>query len=261
MNLGAIITIIIVVAWVVRGLASVMGNQEGGEKKRPARSLEDWDDLQAKRREAMSEQREGLQELRAQSGTQNPAQMTMAERIELARQRARQRARQQAGLQGQGDDRAEALRRARAQAERQAQQQREQAQQLAQRERAARQQQANRERERIQQQRRRQAEQADIEAQQQRQRRSKQQPRTQSRPALITGSQRENVVAQSVKRIHKGHEHTGPVVEKQASRSKSGLGTPAIGKLDRSALRHAFIMKELLDKPVALRNPQADLPW
>lgn len=250
MNAGAIITIIIVVAWVVKGIASVMGNEEEAKKKGPARSLEEWDELQAKRREAASAQRQGLEAMRADSA-QNPAQMTMAERIELARQRARQ----QAGLQTQSDDQAEALRRARAQAERQAQQKRAQAQQAAERERAARQEQASRQRERVKQQRRRQAEQ---EAQRN-QRRSKQR-RSQSRPATATtGSKREAAVNQSQQRGNKRLSQAGFAAGTQAATTKPFGTATSLRKLDRAALRQAFIMKELLDKPVALRDPQADL--
>lgn len=255
-GLGTIITIIVVVIWVVKGLAAATGNDENSQKKRPARSLEDWDDIQAKRREAMSDQQQTLSQMRADSSAQDPAQMTMAERIELARQRARQ----QAGVQGQGDEQAEALRRARARAEQKAQQERQAAQQRAQRERAEQQQDARRQRdERAKQQRRRQ-EQAEQQAKQQR--RTKQQRRQQKtkRPSTATtGSKRESVVAESLQRIHKSHAHNAPAVTKLASRPRT-IGTkPTIGSMDRSALRQAFIMKELLDKPVALRDPQADL--
>jgi hypothetical protein len=232
-----------------------MGNEEDDGNKRPKRSLEEWDEIQAKRRDAMSEQQQALSDMRSDSSSQNPAQMTMAERIELARQRARQ----QAGVQGQGDQQAEALRQARARAEQQAKQQREQAQrQQAQRERAARQQSDQRKREQIKQQRRRQ--QAEQEAQAQRQRRAKQQRRTQSTKRATTGSKRESVVADSMQRIHKGHEHTGPQVSRRKKKGPAGTTHRGLGLMDRNALRKAFIMKELLDKPVALRDPQADLP-
>lgn len=259
-GLGAIITIILVVGWVVKGLSSAVGNKDEGTQ-RPQRSLEEWDELQAKRREARQGQQQAMSELRADSSSQNPAQMTMAERIELARQRARQ----QAGLQGQDDQQAEALRRARAKAQQQAElQQRQNAQrQRAQREQAAQQERA--ERERAQQKRRRQAEQqAQQEAQAKRQRRGNQQRRTrpqqsQSQPRAATGSKRENVVAKSMQRIHKGHEHATPVVAKLTSKTKGIGGVGSIGSLDRQSLRKAFIMKELLDKPIALRDPQTEL--
>ena len=98
-GLGTIITIIIVVAWVVKGLASVKGDQDNGDKPRKHRSLEEWDEIQSQRRAEMSDHQESLSEIRADSSAPNPAQMTMAERIELARQRARQ----QAGPQRQVD--------------------------------------------------------------------------------------------------------------------------------------------------------------
>lgn len=259
MNIGAIITIILVVAWVVKGLASVVNPQEGEEKKkRPARSLEDWDEQQAQRRAQMSDQQQAMSQMRADSSTQAPSQMTMAERIELARQRARQ----QAGLQSQGEDQAEALQHARTQAEQKAQQDRQADQLRAQRERAAQQQRAQRQRDdRVKQQRRRQA-QAQAEQQAKQQRRSKQQSRQQkakSAPRATTGSNRERVVAESMKRIHEGHGHSIPVVTKLSGQPQTTGAATTIGSLDRNALRKAFIMKELLDKPIALRDPQADL--
>lgn len=259
MNIGAIITIILVVAWVVKGIASAMGSEPQGGKQRPARSLEDWDEMQTQRREQRSGQ-QAMSQMRADSTAQDPSQMTMAERIELARQRARQ----QAGVQSQGDDQAEAVRRARAQAEQKAQQQRQAAQQRSQRERAAQQQRAQRQQdERLKQQRRRQAQsQAQAEQQAKRQHRTKPQRRSQQpkrAPVVATGSQRESVVAQSVQRVHQGHGHAGPTVTKLSKSSKASGGATALGSMDRSALRQAFIMKELLDKPVALRDPQADL--
>lgn len=256
-GLGAIITIILVVGWVVKGLSSAVGNNDEGQK-RPSRSLEEWDDLQAKRREALSDQQQAMSEMRAENSSQNPAQMTMAERIELARQRARQ----QAGLPDQDDQQAEALRRARAKAEQQAQRQRQETaqRQRAQQERAARQERA--ERERIQQKRRRQAQQqAEQEAQAKRKHRSKQQRRSRSKsqPRATTGSKREKAVAQSMQRVHKGHVQSSPAVTKLADRPTAEGTAASLGLLDRQSLRKAFIMKELLDKPIALRDPQAEL--
>ena len=255
MNLGIIITIILVVGWVIKGISSAMGNDDEGAKQRPKRSLEEWDELQAQRREAMSEQQRALSEMRSDTSSQNPAQMTMAERIELARQRARQ----QAGVPDQGDQQqAEVLRQARARAEQQAKQQRE----LAQRQQFAReqaeQQRNQRERERIKQQRRKQAE---VEAQAQRQQRARQNRRTQStgtnQPAA--GSQRKSIAAQSIQHVHLGHEIGVPKVARRSVKRGAGITVAGLGVLDRTALRKAFIMKEILDKPVALRDPQADL--
>ena len=255
-NIGLIITIILVVGWVIKGLSAVMGNEEQG-KKPTGRSLEEWEAMQAKRRAAMSEQQKSMREGRADVSQQNPTQMTMAERIELARQRARQ----QAGLQAQGDDQAEALRRARAQAEQKARQQREQAAQQQRAEQAARQQRAKRAQERAQRERRQAQQRAEQEAQARRQRRTKQQRRSKPKqPArATTGSRREGVVAESMKRIHEGHAHAGPKLTKLTSPTRPIGAAASIGTLDRDSLRKAFIMKELLDKPVALRNTQNDL--
>ena len=259
-GLGTIITIILVVAWVVKGLASATGNDEEG-KKRQGRSLEEWDKLQSQRRAEMSDRQEALSEMRADNSAQDPSQMTMAQRIELARQRARQ----QAGLPDQNDNQAEALQRARAQAQRQAQQQRQKAEQLAQQQRAEREraiQQQRAQQERVKQQRRRAAQQQSEEQAQRQRRNKKQQRRTQPQPArATTGSKREGVVNESMQRVHMGHGHTIPSVTRIASPAMATGTATAIGTLSRSNLRKAFIMKELLDKPVALRDPQAELFW
>ncbi|MEM9347127.1 MAG: hypothetical protein AAGB26_10980 [Planctomycetota bacterium] len=250
-GLGAIITIIIVVAWIVKGLAAATGSDDAREKRRKGRSLEEWDEMQAQRRE----QQQALSDMSADSSSPNPAQMTMAERIELARQRARE----QAGIPAQqGDSQAEALRQARARAEQQAEQQRQRAaqQQRAQRERTEQQRRAQQER--AKQQRRRQAQRAEAEqqaqAQRQRQRRAKQQRRSQSgqQPRAKTGSQRERAVAKAMPQ--------DSAVTKTSRRAGAIGSETAVGLNSRDALRKAFIMKELLDKPIALRDPQADLP-
>ena len=204
-GLGTVIAVIIVVAWVVRGIAVVMGEQNNDGNKRPHRTLEEWDELQAKRRAQVSDQQQALSEMHTESAQANTAQMTMAERIELARQRARQ----QAGLppqeQADNDTRERELelaeRRAREQREAELQARRRRAEQ----ERAAQQQRAQRER--AQQQRRRQAQQ-EAEQQAQRQRRSRQQRRTQPARAT-TGSQREQAVSRSQQRARQSRQQAG----------------------------------------------------
>ena len=253
-GLGAIITIIIVVAWVVKGLASVMGDQDNDGKKRPHRTLEEWDELQAQRRAQMSDQQQALSEMHAESAQVNPAQMTMAERIELARQRARQ----QAGLPPQEQADTDARQRQLELAERRAREQREaelrDRRRRAEQERAAQQQRAQRER--AQQQRRRQAQQ-EAEQQAQRQRRARQQRRAQPARAT-TGSQREQAASRSQQRARQSRTQTSAAPLTPIA--GTGLSVESFKSLDRKALRQAFIMKELLDKPVALRDPQADLP-
>eukprot|EP00752_Nemacystus_decipiens_P016702 g14940.t1 len=238
--------------------ASATGNGDAGGKikrERPNRSLQEWDEIQAQRRQQMSDRQDDMSGMRADAASQDPSQMTMAERIELARQRARQ----QAGLPTQNDAQAEALRRARAHAERQAQQQREAAEQRARREQAMRQERAQRERaERIKQQRRREAQQQAEEQARQRRRTKQRRQRTANR--ATTGSPREAAVSRSAKRVQQGRGSAVPTVTQAASPTQP-IGSPtSIGSLTRSDLRKAFIMKELLDKPVALRDPQADLP-
>jgi colicin import membrane protein len=251
-TIGAVITIILVVGWIIRGLSSVVGNDEQTGTKRPTRSLEEWDEMQAKRRAQMAERQDALSELRAESGAQDPSQMTMAQRIELARERARQ----QAGL-GQDGDREEAL--ARRRAEEQAQQRREaQQRQQAERERVQR---ARREREREQQRRRRRAEQeAEEKSRSRRQRTSKQQRQQATSTRATTGSQREAAVSRAARRAQQKRAQPGPTLAQSSDTQGVGITAAGIGKLDRRALRQAFIMKEVLDKPVALRDPQAELP-
>ena len=62
-----------------------------------------------------------------------------------------------------------------------------------------------------------------------------------------------------MQRVHEGHGHAGPKVTKLASPTQQIGKSTTVGPLSRSALRKAFIMKEVLDKPVALRNTQTDL--
>lgn len=254
-SLGTIITVIIVVAWVVKGLASMTGNDEQADKSRKPRSLEQWDELQSQRREQLSSQQQALSDARSQASRVDTTQLTMAERIELARQRARQ----QAGVADEANGQAEALRRARLQAEQQAQAQRQQAQQRAAQQRAA-QERAVKERQRLELQRRRQLAQQQAQAQQ-RQTRAQQTQRRPSpaKPATARPvSTRQSVVAQSVKRVHEGHDHQGPRVQAPASAGRS-ISAHELGLNNRKSLRKAFIMKELLDKPLALRDPRADL--
>jgi len=64
-----------------------------------------------------------------------------------------------------------------------------------------------------------------------------------------------------MKRVHKGHGHEVPTVSRIAGAAKATGTATTFGTLSRSDLRKAFIMKELLDKPVALRDPQNKLYW
>jgi hypothetical protein len=271
----AIIIVIVVTIWVIKGLQAVMGSgDDSNQAQRKRRSLEDWDELQARRRAEMARQRgeEPLEELYAEThdaGPQqanaaqitDPSQMTMAQRIELARQRARQQ--QQGGGQPQADERGEALRRAQQRAEREAEQRRSQAQrEQAQRAQAERER-AARERERQVAERRRKAEErARAEREQLRKSRSRRKRSTSGAKQAQAASQPVPVITPaptqgaSYRRVQKGHTHLREIGQGAGKRKKTGI---AIGPLDAASLRKAFVMKELLDKPLAMRNPQDDL--
>lgn len=267
-NLGPVIVIVImVVFWIVKALASMTGNDEQAKKDQgKGRSLEEWDELQARRRAEMARQNQQLETMRGDVSQPDPSKMTMAQRIELARQRARQ---QGGGMGGQGDDAGEALRRARERAEQEAQrrrvaaEQQRQAQiaqrQQAERERAvrARDQQVA-ERRRLAEQRAK-AEQEQLRRSRSRRRSSSQATPTASKPVPVLSSIKSDEVRDaSYKRVHKGHGHGGPELV-TLKKTKNAHAATALGPLDTASLRKAFIMKELLDKPVALRSPQDDL--
>lgn len=274
-GIGAIITIIIIVAWVIRGIAMVMGkgDQGGrGDEQRQGRTPEEWEQVRRQRmaeREARMRNREaaerGYEESVAEAGTphqptpQELGQMTMAQRIELARQRARQ---QSAGWDG---DAAEGLRRAREQAEGQSRQAQEQAEQeaLRLREQQSRQAAEQRERERA----RRQAQRREAEAKAEQQRRAARRSRSrsqsgarQAKRSAMTGpvpvvTDKQKLAAESFQRVHHGQELQ---VSKQPNGS-GGVTHKSLGTLNAASLRMAFVMKELLDKPLALRTSQDDL--
>ena len=272
---SAIVIAIVIIVWVVKGLSALLGNKDAdANRPRQRRSLEDWDELQARRRAELAEQsrqRQSLEEIDAralgqqrpmQSGPIDPSQMTMAQRIELARQRARQ---QQGGVPHQADlradEQAEALRRAQAHAEREAQRRRAIAQQQhnAQRE-LEQQQRAARERARQVAERKRLAEQRALaEREQQRLARASRRrsasgaKQAQAEAKKGAKAQPSQMRLESYQRVHQGHEH------KSAATRRPGLGVPKLGPLDAASLRKALILKELLDKPLAMRNPQDDL--
>ncbi|MFN3168445.1 MAG: hypothetical protein ACE37H_15405 [Phycisphaeraceae bacterium] len=262
---SAIVIIIVITIWVIKGLQAVMNSGEDESSQRKRRSLEDWDELQARRRAEMARQRgeEPLEELYADAnaGQPDPSQMTMAERIELARRRARQ---QQGGGVPQASDPAEALRLAQQRAEREAEQRRTQAQRdqaqraQAERERAAR------ERERQVAERRRKAEQrAQAEREQLRKSRSRhkrpvsgaKQAKAASRTAKLPVPA---IAASSIGDKTGTARGASRLIEQGAGRRRKKTGV-TLGPLDAASLRRAFVMKELLDKPLAMRNTQDEL--
>lgn len=264
-GIGVIITIIVVVIWVVKALSAVTGNGESSSSQSDkGRSLEEWDQVQANRRAEMAErarQGDGLEDLEAQAlanapqqtSMPDPSQMTMAQRIELARQQARQHG-----------DPAEALRQqARARAEQEAQRRQGVAQQQqAQRERVERQR-AEQARERQLAERRRakeqraQAEREQLEQRSRRRKSGSKTKRTAPRQPATPTAKPSQIKIDSMRRVHQGHDHAGPTLS--ALPKKRALSATSLGKLNAASLRKAFIMKELLDKPIALRSTQDEL--
>jgi len=180
---------------------------------------------------------------------------SMAERIELARQRAREQSGAVSRRSGEMED---ALERTRVQAEQEAEHRRQasQAQQRLQ----------ELERERVAAERREAAERR-AESEREARRRSRQRqnrPRkTQSKPKSLLAAptsvpiidQQSGAREDPLQRINQEHAHSDPLVTITRKR-RIGSG---LGKIDRAALRKAIIMKELLDKPVALRGEQDGL--
>lgn len=264
--IGTIITIILIVAWVVKGLAALTGNDEASRDKRGGRSLEDWDQMQSRRRAELQQQQQEraheLEELEvnAMPGQQAPqpvdmSHLTMAQRIELARERARQ----QAGTGGSRDEAGEALRQARMRAEQEAQERSDIERRRAMNQREE----LERERARLERERqtakRRAAERAREKAEDQR----RQAARAGKRRKPVTDKHRpqqvpvESMRTQSYARVHEGHGHDKPTV---TILPKAGaLTAKSLKPLNVAALRKAIVMKELLDKPLAMRNPQDDL--
>lgn len=267
-SLGAIITIIFVVAWVVQGIIRVMNSDEGGKDSASKTSDADLEQRIANRRAERArqarpdrdvqigmDQRSQLMDGRlSEVRGRDASQMSMAERIELARERARQ----QAGVVDQRDDAGEALERAREQAQREAQ---------AQRDRAAMEQQAAREaaeRRKSDQERqrralaRKQAEEREAREAQQRRRRTRAQRRAaQSKKSVpLADTPRRNQTSRTAQRGSKSSAPSplgdGPTVA--TLKSSRGPSATRIGPLNVRTLRKAFVMKELLDKPVALRD-------
>lgn len=265
-NLGVIIFIVIMLVSV---LSSILGQKKPNQtEERKRRTLEEWDELQARRREEHRNSRnpaqaEALEELQAdasrssapgQPQTPDPSKMTMAQRIELARERARQ----QAGGTPHQDSPGDALRRARERAEAEARRRRE----AAERQRQAEQDQAEREARQREAARRRRAEEERARTQRQQSRRSRSQQRSQQsrasqarsmKPALppVKGKASRSIEQGDSRRAKKQSSVSGTAGKRR--RGKVGLGP---GSFNAAALRKAFVMKELLDKPLALRNPQ-----
>lgn len=273
-SLGAIITIILVVVWVVRGIAQVAGNKEQKSETQDPDAMKRWQAEQARRRRELfsndPEEAHGVDQSRAQviagrggQPVRDFSQISMAERVELARQRARE----ESGLAA--DDASEALKQARERAEGEARRLQKQAEQ---RRHAAREQaeqrkleQARRRRTADRQRAQQQRAQAERNARQQsRNKRRGARPKRSSGPAGSQGNLSEiqareaRMRTQSQQRVHVGLAQGQGVQEAKASRRKR-RGSISVGPINPASLRRAIVMKELLDKPIALRNPQDEL--
>ena len=262
-SLGAIITIILVVVWVVRGLASVMGSdkQEGSRSSSGGATELDQRIAQRRAERAQAAQR-SQQQTRVQSQTpqRDLSQMTMAERIELARQRAREGA---GASQQQAPD-VEARRRLQARQEA-ARLEAQQARQREAREQAELQRQRVERERRIAQRRKAAEEQARAE----RLERAEHKRRAQRRSASRRSNSKAKAAAQAAPqpRTSRG----GPIQTQIGGHGLGKIGQivthsttqsdtkATLGPFDRKSLQKAFIMKEILDKPVALRGEQGDL--
>lgn len=195
----------------------------------------------------------------ARAQVSDPANMTMAQRIELARQRAQQQADPRAAqIEVQRRAQLEAQRRAQAEAlERQQQQVDAQRRQQA----AAR-----------EQARRRQAEEQARRQGQSPQRQQPQSTRPAQRPAQgqvptarpvnrkqeRVGAQRKRVQSTIVagEKTAMGRPVTAPM--KRLSKNKGGGNISAV--FDGVSLKRAYILKELLDRPIALREGSSEYP-
>ena len=244
---GIIILVIVIGGWVVKAINAANENKQskGNRSNKPS---VDYEALAERRRQELQQQ---AQQRRAQQGQQrqptqvqqrDPATMSMAERIEMARQRDAQRR----GRHVEVDQQAEALRDAQQQAQAEARGQAERARQ-----------------EQVAQQRR-----AQQRQQQQRARQQNQPPQRATKPAAAAPPRRRrdlSTVAQDAQRKHKAS-HDRVLSKKAAGDAQTreqaaNLGRPKrrkalldFCKLNRRSLRQAIVLKEILDPPVALRD-------
>lgn len=256
-NIGTLITLVIIVYWVVRAVNAVAGNKDKDPKRQP-QTIEDWgqddsfgpeDDEYEEAHEALAQMLDGSSGGGATGGRARPpqqvdlSQLTMAERIEMARQRARERA---GGVQTRSGEAAESARGA--QTEQQV---------IAQKERLEKAQ-ADAERQRISERRRAAQQKADIEQRKPNRSRKQRQQSNRTQLGVATGQSPSSVKAEAYGRVHDGHLHTSASGSNQKKTSKA-MSVVQLGALDAATLRKAFVLKELLDKPIAMRKPQDDL--
>ncbi|MFI4862402.1 MAG: hypothetical protein ACIAXF_17185 [Phycisphaerales bacterium JB063] len=244
-GIGPIVILIIVIGgWIIKAVNAM---NESKAKREKSGNRPDYEELAARRRAELQQQAQQRGPATLQATQRDPSSMSMAERIEMARQRAQQ----QQGGQG-VDPRAEALRRQQQEAMRQRQQQ----------EQAARQQRLQQEQARRQQQQ--QQQQRARQQQQQQQQTLKQQRAAAKRTQQGIRQRDERLHRASHERVHKTPKRDQAVRKLEAAlapgrRPKRKGALLDFGKLNRRSLRQAMILKEVLDKPVALRDPVAPI--
>lgn len=227
---------------ILKGIAAANKGRSENElsrKKKNRRQGGDYDELARRRRAELQQLAQQREHQRQQPSGHivmdqpDLSTLTMAQRIELARQRAAQK--QQGGVDPQTKARHEKQQHAQAQRARQQQQTEQQQQQR----RAKAQQRAKLEQTR-KQQHQQQANQQRAASQQQ------------SQPAAAPARRRRTATAAPVKDVW---QELGTKQSRATQSRATDTFTPFdLGKLDARSLRQAFVMKELLDKPLALRD-------
>jgi len=257
-SIGVIVFLALVIGpWILKGIAAASNDRAEEEKSRKRRSQRegtDYDELARRRRaelQQLAAQRD--QQRNAPSGhivmdQPDPASLTMAQRIELARQRAGQK---QHG--GHVDPHAQAFESMEAQ---HAQTQREQQirQQRANQQKQAQQQQAQR---KAKAQQRAQVEQARRQQQQQKQAQQIAAAKSHRKKRAASGTSAKQTQEAVQKPSSAAKRSRVRSATQGSSSSTSNLFAPIdLKKLDARSLRQAFVMKELIDKPLALRTDQ-----
>ncbi|MEM9414242.1 MAG: hypothetical protein AAGA29_02035 [Planctomycetota bacterium] len=240
-GIGPIIILVIVVGgWIIKAVTAINESKAKNEKRR---QRPDYDELAARRMAELQQQAQQQRVDTTQVGQRDLSSLSMAERIEIARQRAAQ----QQGGRPDIDLQSQALRQQQMQQERLRQQQ---LQQQQQRQQQQRQQQARR------QQQQSQARQPQP-AQSLRQQRAQKAAAKQSLSQIKQREARKH--SESHERVHKTARRDKAVRRQEkmhapASRAKRRNSLIDFSKLSHRSLRQAIVLKEILDKPVALRD-------
>lgn len=247
---GIIILVIVVGGWIVKAISAANESKQN-KGRRPGKPRLDYEALAERRRQELQRQ---AQQRRAQQGRvqptqvqqRDPATMSMAERIEMARQRDVQRRGQPTAV----DEQAQALREAQERAQQQARAQAERARQ----EQAAQQ---------------RRAQQRKLQQQQRARQQNQPAPRSAVKQAAAAGRRRRDLSTVGEDALRKHQASHDRVLSKQTASDAQARELAAnlgrhkrrkplldFGKLNRRSLRQAIVLKEVLDPPVALRKDQ-----